>query len=159
MRPGTGQPPRGHYEPADQNRLDAFRLSMLTLHRSLLDAARIEYERTHGQIGGHMELFRLVKEEPAFAWLRSVSDLIVQLDETIDQPVPGMAEQVISAANALLLQPEPADPNFRLQYHEAMQREVDVVIAHSSMSQALRPLLGERFVILNPPAADTSRGA
>ncbi|MBK8229189.1 MAG: hypothetical protein IT349_01590 [Candidatus Eisenbacteria bacterium] len=159
MRPGTGHPPRGQYETADRTRLDAFRLSMLTLHRSLLDATRIEYERTHGQVGGHMELFRLVKEEAAFAWLRSVSDLIVQLDETIDQPVPGMAEQVVSAANALLLLPEPADPNFRLQYHEALQREVDVVIAHSSMAQALRPLLGERFVILPPPATDPSLGA
>ncbi len=114
----------------------------------LLDAARYEYERTHGRVEGHLEMFRLVKDDPAFAWLRPFTDMIVRLDEMLDQPAQGKAEEIISEAERLLLAPGGDDAPFQLKYREALQAQPDVVLAHAEMARTIRALRNERFVLI-----------
>ncbi len=53
--------------------VDELRHTLLDLHKSLLDAQRIRYERDHGRISTSGEFLGLVLEHPAFAWLRTLS--------------------------------------------------------------------------------------
>ena len=61
--------------------IDDLRHSVLALHKALLDAQRIRYEREHGRISTSGEFLGLVLEHPSFAWLRTLSALIARIDE------------------------------------------------------------------------------
>jgi hypothetical protein len=55
--------------------------ALLELHRELLGIARAEYEVTNGPIGGAGAFLQLLTQDEAFAWLRPLSMLIVELDD------------------------------------------------------------------------------
>ncbi len=65
--------------------VEELRHSLLDLHKALLDAQRIRYEREHGRISTSGEFLGLVLEHPAFAWLRTLSALIARFDEWIEE--------------------------------------------------------------------------
>jgi hypothetical protein len=62
--------------------------SLLRLHKTLLDYERGVYEKANGPISSPSELFRLVLDDPHFAWLRVLSGQIVVLDEFIASKQP-----------------------------------------------------------------------
>jgi hypothetical protein len=64
--------------------VSALRHSILELHKALLDAQQIRYEREHGRIRSSGELLGLVLEHPSFSWLRQISALIARLDEWME---------------------------------------------------------------------------
>ncbi|MFN8546675.1 MAG: hypothetical protein U0527_01570 [Candidatus Eisenbacteria bacterium] len=157
MKPPVGREKPFRFEPADERRLGLLRNALLTLHRVLLDGAREQYERTHGRVEGHLEMFRLVRDEPAFAWLRSVSDLVVRLDETLDAPVAGIAEEIVTTAEVLFLNHQPEDPTFQLKYLQALQERPDVVLAHAEVARTIRTLAKERFVLVSSAGGASER--
>ncbi len=63
-------------------KLPDIRLRLLRLHRALLDAEKVEHERSHGAIAPAAFL-QLLIGDPRFAWLGALSELIVQLDEAV----------------------------------------------------------------------------
>ncbi len=89
--------------------VDELRRSLLDLHKALLDAQRIRYERDHGRISTSGEFLGLVLEHPAFAWLRTLSALIARFDEWIEEQaaqfpsedeLPGMVDALRSLVEA-----------------------------------------------------------
>jgi hypothetical protein len=117
-------------------KMRAIRTALLVLHKTLLDAERIRYDRAHGEpIGGPHQALQLVLRDPWFAWLRPISELIVQADERLsdDRPVtPDDAEGY--AAEALgLLQQELGGADFRREYHRSLQELPDAVVAHAKV--------------------------
>src|ERR1700754_2308503 len=64
--------------------LKVLRQGLLRLHKMLLDLERISYEKARGQIGNSYEFLQLVLKDPWFDWLHRLSELIVQIDETLD---------------------------------------------------------------------------
>ncbi|MGZ5032931.1 MAG: hypothetical protein ACXWAC_07005, partial [Usitatibacter sp.] len=62
-------------------KFDELRHALLELHKSMLDAQRVRYERDHGRIGSAGEFLGIVLEHPEFGWIRELSALIAQLDE------------------------------------------------------------------------------
>jgi hypothetical protein len=68
--------------------LSELRRHLLDLHQALVDAMRRDYERTSGRLSDGEFLEALVND-PAFAWLRPLTALIVRLDELLEEhPVP-----------------------------------------------------------------------
>src|SRR3954462_4756934 len=65
----------------DTTSLDRLRDALLALHKTLLDAQRIRYEREHGRVESRGELLDLVLQDASFEWLRVLSALIARLDE------------------------------------------------------------------------------
>src|SRR5579864_7323189 len=65
----------------DTSRLDTLRPALLQLHKTLLDAQRVRYERDNGRVESRGELLDLVLKDPSFEWLRVLSALIARLDE------------------------------------------------------------------------------
>lgn len=117
-----------------QDRVDAARQGLMRVHKSLIDAERIRYERTHGRIDSSGQLLQLVIGDPAFAWVRALSALIVRMDALVADPEPltGQDVEVLLDQARRLLHPDPDGPEFAREYARAMQESPDVVLAHGA---------------------------
>ena len=83
--------------------LSDLRQALLRLHKTLLDWERGGYERIHGRQSSH-DLLEAVLNDPQFAWLRPMSQLIVRIDEILGEKTPPMrndVEAVVSHVKAL----------------------------------------------------------
>jgi hypothetical protein len=59
------------------------RQGLLELHKALLDGERARYEAIHGKVSAG-KMLQLAFQDGQFAWLRSMSELIVRIDEWLD---------------------------------------------------------------------------
>jgi hypothetical protein len=126
--------------PSERAALTETRNGLLRLHKVLLDWERIRYERSNGRITDNMKLLHLTINDPAFAWLRELSALIVQIDErTEDKKAPLTSSDVKSlrAEVRSLLSPSQTGGAFQRNYFFALQETPDIVVAHSAMLKLL----------------------
>lgn len=119
--------------PARQS-LVALREALLRLHKTLLDMERRDYEKEHGLVTPG-ELFRLVVDDPQFAWLHNISEFVVRIDETLAGPA-GVTESdshvAISLARKIFAPSESGD-GFQKKYFDAIQRDPSVVMEHAAL--------------------------
>jgi hypothetical protein len=117
--------------------LTAVRHGLLELHKALLDAERERYERTHGKVTAG-KMLQLAFQDPQFAWLRSMSELIVRIDELLDNKDASDAdlEGLLTSARALLT-PAGQSTTFAREYEAALQRDPHVVVLHARVTRAL----------------------
>lgn len=122
--------------PTDaRDRLNELRNGLLRLHTALLASQRAAYELDVEHIASTGQYLNLVMNNPQFAWLRELSRFIVEIDELLDQKKPEAApdaDQWIRQARALVSPAEEGGP-FARSYFEAMQRDPEVILAHSEM--------------------------
>ena len=114
---------------------------LLRLHKSLLDFERVGYERVHGRVENSYEFLNLVMHNPWFAWLRHLSELIVQIDEALDAREPtsqSTAAALIEAARILLV-PAESGGEFQQKYFVSVQESPEVVLAHAEFAKLLGP--------------------
>src|SRR5438105_3679912 len=71
----------------DRERLRDLSRRLLLLHKVLLERERDAYEQRHGAIPSGA-LLGLLLDDEAFAWLRSLSGLIAEIDELVDTDEP-----------------------------------------------------------------------
>src|SRR5687768_14555783 len=117
---------RGHNSLPDalRRQLAAMRTALLGVHQALLDHERMHYERVHGRVEGSVELLGLVINDPAFAWLRQLSELVVQIDELLsakDPPPTVAGAQTLFAQARQMVQPHEQGANFQRRYYRALQ--------------------------------------
>src|SRR5215216_5265179 len=118
------------------------RQGLLRLHKTLLDLERRDYERARGRISNSYEFLQLVLKDPWFDWLHRLSELIVQIDETLDtreSETPTTEEDataLIERAKTLLA-PSEAGTEFQKNYFLALQQSPDVVLLHSEVMRML----------------------
>lgn len=114
------------------------RRAVLELHKALMDAQRIRYERLHGRIATNGEFLGLVLEHPQFAWLRALSALIARLDEWIDdeKSEPEELTAMVAALQALTEQ-DGANATFSSAYWEIVNDVPEATIAHVKLKRAL----------------------
>ena len=125
--------------------LTALRNGLLRWHKSLLDSERAAYERDVARIASAGQFLQLVLDDPWFAWLREVSQLIVIVDEALAQKEPVArpdAARFIAKARELLL-PSESGSDFARHYDGAMQRDPAAVLAHGQMMQVFAELAKE----------------
>jgi hypothetical protein len=124
-----------------RERLGKVRTVLLRLHKTLLDFEREGYERERGKIGNSYEFLKLVMGDAWFAWLRQLSELIVEMDELLaskETPNESTAVALIQQAN-FLLTPSESGSDFQKRYFSAMQQSPEVVLAHSEFANLLGP--------------------
>ena len=68
--------------------LSELRHALLALHKALVEAERASYEATVGVIASPNHFFQLLTNDPLFAWLQPLSNLIVAMDEALDAKEP-----------------------------------------------------------------------
>lgn len=142
------EPPAGAEEPVPaaplsdpvRARLRDLRARLLTLHKVLLDDAKAAYEMDRGRVRSNANLLQLVINDPWFAWLHPLSELVVRIDETLQPEAPATEGDgaVLLDQVARLLSPEQAPDEFARRYYEALQRQPAVVVAHAEVRRILK---------------------
>ena len=120
-----------------RERLQALRSALLEVHKSLVDSERVEYEKVMGKIQSPNHFLQLLTTDPWFAWLSPLSKLIVSIDEALDskEPLtPATVDGFAIQADRLLV----ASEGFSSHYHEALQRDPDVILAQGAMKKLRR---------------------
>ena len=114
--------------------------ALLDLHKSLMDAQRIRYEREHGRVRTSNEFLGLVLEHPTFAWLRSLSALIAQLDEWIEEKAErGEADFDGLMLTLRSLTATEGPPSFTQPYWEIVNDTPEVLVNHVKLRRLLQP--------------------
>ena len=120
--------------------LDHLFQALLRLHKALLDDERVSYERVHGRIPSNGAFLQLVLGDAWFAWLRPLSQLIATIDEFGEKGEssdgPDIATSIASIRTLLI--PSEEGEGFGKQYHDALQRAPEVVLAHAAVKALLR---------------------
>src|SRR6266705_1507210 len=127
----------------DTTKLDKLRHALLQLHKALLDAQRIRYERENGRVESRGELLALVLEDASFEWLRVLSALIARLDELAeadkvdDKSGDARAELrgVIERLRTLVR--FEGNDGFTGPYREIVEAVPDALVAHVQLSRLL----------------------
>ena len=122
----------------DRAHLDDLFQALLRLHKALLDDERVSYERVHGRIPSNGAFLQLVLGDAWFAWLRPLSQLMAKLDELGEKSSDGLDTAPLVASIRTLLTPTEEGEGFGRQYHDALQRGPDVVLAHAAVRTLLR---------------------
>lgn len=131
---------------------------LLQLHKTLIDWQRADYERVRGRLQTS-QLLNVMFNDPEFAWLRSMSGLIVRIDEALEvkPPKPDLdppsrpeaatarprrsslnderaeagSGPLVAAARDLIA-PEAGTP-YAQRYHAALQELPEAVLAHRDL--------------------------
>jgi catechol 2,3-dioxygenase len=125
-----------------RTRLRDLRTRLLNLHKVLLDDARAAYELDRGRIASNANLLQLVINDPWFAWLHPLSELVVRIDETIEPDAPATETDGAALVEQVerLLAPAENGETFARRYFEALQRQPSVVLAHADVRRALKTM-------------------
>jgi len=122
--------------------LKELRHALLRLHKLLLDLERRDYERSRGPISNSYEFLQLVLKDPWFDWLHRLSELIVQIDESLDTrdsdtPMTEQDAKALVERAKTLLAPSESGSQFQKNYFLALQQSPDVVLLHSEVMRML----------------------
>jgi catechol 2,3-dioxygenase len=142
--PEPSQPP-SPYTPMDEgvrSLLRELRGRLLNLHKVLLDDARSAYEMDRGRVPSNYSLLQLVINDPWFAWLHALSELVVRIDQTVEPEAPSTAADGTALVEQVerLLTPSETGEAFARRYFEALQRQPAVVLAHADVRRAIKAL-------------------
>ena len=134
-------------EDRTNERLTELREGLLKHHKLLLDSEKASYEHEVERIASSNQFLNLVLNDPWFAWLRELSQLVVLVDEVQDNkkdaPTAADVDRLVAQARALIT-PAENGTGFQKKYDEAMQRDPDVVLAHGRVVKMLAGLAAER---------------
>lgn len=121
----------------DRALLIEMRRLLLQLHKTLIDWQREDYEGQYGRLQT-TQLLQVIFNDPQFAWLRSMSGLIVSIDEALDVKSAAISETGPLVAKAReLIAPEPGTA-YAMRYHAALQELPEAVLAHRDLVQLLK---------------------
>ena len=114
--------------------LSMARDQLLSLHSALL-----EFQRA-GQSASPYELLRLLTSAPQFEWLRPISRLISEIDETLESrpKATGAMVRALMTEVAQLVRLEGCSDSYRERYKEAIQGSVEVAGVHGDLRQFLK---------------------
>jgi hypothetical protein len=127
----------------DLTQWDTLRRALRELHRALVERASRDYVRAHQRLlqPDPGELLQMLTKDPEFAWLRGLSELMVDIDvarddgQNRDQLAPGIR----TAVERFIL--APADMStadeFAQHYWPCVQEEPHVAMAHAAVKQAI----------------------
>jgi hypothetical protein len=126
----------------DEETIRALRLPLLALHKAVLTSERRAVEKVHGELSG-TQFLQIVSDPVRYGWLKPFSELILAIDETLDVKDDDEDEAIATPAELVertreLLLPPKADAPFGRRYLSLMQREPELVMAHSAVAKQLR---------------------
>jgi hypothetical protein len=122
-----------------RKRILDMRSSLLSLHKALILAEQVTYERINGRVESTGQLLQLVLNDPWFTWLHPVSQLVVRIDDLLEEGSELSSVEVehfLIEARSLIRPSEEGD-GFERSYYEALQRDPDVIFAHVEVKKLL----------------------
>ena len=131
--------PQASLEQARQKLTD-LRQILLSLHKALLDSERTAYELVHGTVPSAGAFLQLLINDPWFQWLRPITTLLVEIDETLAAKKPPATAQALErliADTRALLSPSREVDGFWKRYSGVIQRDPGVSVLHQQMEKQL----------------------
>ncbi len=123
-----------------RQRLAEVRETLLSLHKALLDSERTSYEMVHGPIGSPGAFLQLLINDNRFAWLRPITTLVVQIDETLAAKNPPATardfERLVDDTRALLSPSREAN-GFWDRYRAVVKRDPGVAVMQEQIEKQL----------------------
>jgi hypothetical protein len=115
------------------------RQGLLGLHKALIVAEQVTFERIYGRVDSTGQLLQLVMNDPWFTWLHPLSNMVVRIDEVLDDDEELATEDVAILLTEVraLIRPSELGDGFERSYYEALQRAPEVVMAHCEMKKLL----------------------
>lgn len=113
---------------------------MLEQHKLLLDRERVSYEHAYGPIPNPGVYLKLVIGHGHFAWLKTISSLVVEIDEalaprsTADQALA----EALAAQVATDLCPDARGTDFQQRYAVAVEQSAAAAGMQARIEEALR---------------------
>ena len=112
------------------------------LHRALLERARRDYERERLQTVNPGELLQLLATDPYFNWLRSLSELMVDIDMVRDgepELMDELSNAIRPAVEYLLTVPKTSgEPHpFAERYWPYVQDDPHVAMGHAAVKRSI----------------------
>ncbi len=118
-------------------KLDAARNDLLALHRVLLHAERVRYEKVFGRIPGNGAFLQLAMNDPWFTWLRPMMRLVSEIDSRLldrGQPPLSAGEAATWLADAnRLLRPDAEGSGFQQEFQALLQDSPEVAVMHRQL--------------------------
>lgn len=105
-------------------RLELVRSDLLQVHRALLEAERVRYERVRGRVANNSAFLQLVINDPWFDWLRPMAQLVLLIDErTSDKKqILGTTEaRALLDRGRALLRADAEGDAFQRLFYQALQ--------------------------------------
>jgi hypothetical protein len=122
-------------------RLEVARTLLLKVHRALLEAERVRYEKARGRIENNSAFLQLVINDPWFDWLRPMAQMVLLIDErTSDKKSPlgrDEARDLLDRARGLL-KADPEGDAFQRLYADALQHSPALAVIARQVSTVLR---------------------
>lgn len=117
--------------------LERVRTEILHLHKAIIDDARTDIERVEGRQAPHRFVERLMID-PAFAWLRPLSAVIVAMDEWLDaRDAEAAVADALADELRTLLVPDASGGAFQQRYAELLARSPTIILAHAAAIRVL----------------------
>ena len=112
---------------------------LLHLHKALLDYQKAAYEATHPAVQNPNHYYQLVLGDPAFVWLRTLSALVVSIDELLEKPaeLTDAKEAEIATYTRRLLTISNQTDEFSTNYQAAIGNSETVAALHAQVLQVL----------------------
>jgi hypothetical protein len=138
MATTSQQSTRQKTDPLRQALTDV-RHGLLGLHKALIVAEQLTFERIYGRVDSTGQLLQLVMNDPWFTWLHPLSNVVVRIDEMLDEDCNLSMEDVAQILTEVrgMIRPSELGDGFERSYYEALQRAPDVVMAHCEMKKLL----------------------
>jgi hypothetical protein len=117
------------------------RENLLLLHKALVEHERKKYEGKFGKTSPQAFL-QLLMQDASYGWLRSLSQLIVGMDEMLENKKADSSAQfrsLVVYVSRLLRSPD-GESRFSRKYAEAVKNDPAVALAHGKVVQVLRTL-------------------
>lgn len=122
-----------------KNALTQLNHALRSLHQALVKIERHAYEKEWGQVDPG-ELLQLLTRHPQFAWLHTLSEFMVGVDELLDEEeVSEECRRHIFAQAQALISPARAEDvsPFSQRYIGLLQEDPHLVMSHARVKRAL----------------------
>lgn len=126
-------------EPSTRELLTNLRNLMLDQHKHLLDREKAAFEAVNGPVGNPGQFLNLVLGHPQFTWLKTLSTLVVEIDEALARrSKAGQPEADALVAQVRdVVRPRQSGTDFQIRYYAAVQDSPDVVILQVRIERLL----------------------
>lgn len=124
-------------------RLRELHTIQLDLHRLLVQAEREAYEVDHGPMSP-VEMLQHLLNNPRFAWLRTISGVLAEIDGLLSPRRPGTGSagmELLLRMRTIYISPDP-ESDFHRKYREALQRDSEILVLHGRVRKLLEAPLG-----------------
>lgn len=120
--------------------MQEIRDQLLQLHKALMDYQKHIYESTVRPIQNPNHYYQLVVGDESFAWLKTLSALVVSIDELLEsKEVKTEAEinQIAQYTKTILTTTGGGNGAFGTNYTEALKKDDTVALLHGNLMKLL----------------------